>query len=92
MPKNTTKAWPRMTASYQTNHAGGRQSYEAFWGAIGRVTIRNVSATPPSRAEATLVYYFKDGRVVTEVTSYELVRDGGTLKINDSTVLSSSTR
>jgi eukaryotic-like serine/threonine-protein kinase len=92
MPKNTTKAWPRMTASYQTNHAGGRQAYEAFWNAIRRVTVRNVSASPPSRAQATLVYYFKDGRVVTEVTAYELVRDGGTLKINDSTVLSSSTR
>jgi hypothetical protein len=81
-----------MTASYQTNHAGGRQAYEAFWNAIGRVTARNVSATPPSRARATLVYYFKDGRVVTELTSYELVREGGTLKINDSTVVSSSTQ
>ena len=92
MPGNTDRAWPRMTASYQTNHAGGRQAYEQFWSAIRRVTARNVSASPPDRARATLVYYFKDGRVVTEVTSYELVQEDRTLKINDSTVLSSSTR
>jgi len=92
MPENTDQAWPRMTASYQTNHAGGRRSYERFWGAIGRVTVRNVSASPPGRAQATLTYYFKDGRVVTERTAYELVRQGGSLKINGSTVLSSSTQ
>ena len=92
MPGNTDRAWPRMTASYQTNHAGGRQAYEQFWSAIRRVTARNVSASPPDRARATLVYYFKDGRVITELTSYELVQEDRTLKINDSTVLSSSTR
>jgi eukaryotic-like serine/threonine-protein kinase len=81
-----------MTASYQANHAGGRRSYERFWGAIGRVRVRDVTASPPSRAQATLTYYFKDGRVVIERTSYVLVRQGGTLKINDSTVLSSSTQ
>jgi serine/threonine protein kinase len=92
MPENTDQAWPRMTASYQTNHAGGRRSYERFWGAIGRVKVRDVTASPPSHAQATLTYYFKDGRVVIERTSYALVRQGGTLKINDSTVLSSSTQ
>jgi serine/threonine protein kinase len=30
MPRNTDAAWPRMTASYQTNHAGGRQAYQRF--------------------------------------------------------------
>jgi serine/threonine protein kinase len=92
MPGNTDRAWPRMTASYQTNHAGGRQAYEQFWSTIRRVTARNVSASPPGRARATLVYYFKDGRVITELTSYELVQEDRTLKINDSTVISSSTR
>jgi serine/threonine protein kinase len=92
LPGNTDRAWPRMTTTYQTNHAGGRQAYEQFWSAIRRVTVRKVSASPPSRARATLVYYFKDGRVITELTSYELVRERGTLKISGSTVLSSSTR
>ena len=92
MPGNTGRAWPRMTASYQTNHAGGRRAYERFWDEIGRVEARNVTATGPGRAEATLSYYYKDGRVVIERTSYELVEDGGTLKIDESTVLSSSTQ
>lgn len=81
-----------MTASYQTNHAGGRRAYERFWDEIGRVEARNVTATGPGRAEATLSYYYKDGRVVIERTSYELVEEGGTLKIDESTVLSSSTQ
>ena len=34
IPGNTDRAWPRMTTSYQTNHAGGRQAYEQFWSAI----------------------------------------------------------
>jgi hypothetical protein len=92
VPGNTDRAWQRMTTSYQTNHAGGRQAYEQFWGAIRSVRARDVSASPPGRAQATLVYHFKDGRVVTELTSYELVRERGTLKINNSVVLSSSTR
>ena len=77
MPGNTDQAWPRMTASYQANHAGGRQAYERFWDAIGRVVVSDVSGSPPGSAQATLTYYFKDGRVVTERTAYGLVNDGG---------------
>ena len=91
MPGNTNQAWPRMTASYQANHAGGRRAYERFWDAIGRVVVSDVSGSPPGSAQATLTYYFKDGRVVTERTAYGLVNDGGTLKINSSSVLSSTT-
>jgi eukaryotic-like serine/threonine-protein kinase len=91
MPGNTDQAWPRMTASYQANHAGGRQAYERFWDAIGRVVVSDVSGSPPGSAQATLTYYFKDGRVVTERTAYGLVNDGGDLKINSSSVLSSTT-
>ena len=47
--------------------------------------------TPPSSAQATLTYYFKDGRVVRERTAYGLVNDGGRLKISSTTVLSSVT-
>src|SRR5215213_4123240 len=91
MPGNTDQAWPRMTASYQANHAGGRQAYERFWDAIGRVVVSDVSGSPPGSAQATLTYYFKDGRIVTERTAYGLVNDGGDLKINSSSVLSSTT-
>ena len=39
-----------------------------------------------------MTYFYKDGRVVREKTAFGLVDDDGTLKINSTTVLSSSTR
>jgi eukaryotic-like serine/threonine-protein kinase len=92
MPDNTAQGWQRMTASYQANTAGSRRSYERFWSGFERITVRRVSATPPDRARATLIYYDKDGRVTTEPTSFQLVEENDVLKINDSTVLRSSTR
>ena len=91
MPRNTDAAWPRMTASYQTNHAGGRQAYQRFWDAISKITVADVRGIPPDSAQATLTYYFNDGRVVRERTAYGLVNEGGRLKINSSTVLNSVT-
>ena len=91
MPRNTDAAWPRMTASYQTNHAGGRQAYQRFWDAVDRISVADVRGIRPRSAQATLTYYFKDGRVVRERTAYGLVNEGGRLKINSSTVLSSVT-
>jgi hypothetical protein len=80
-----------MTASYQTNHAGGRQAYQRFWDAISKITVADVRGIPPDSAQATLTYYFNDGRVIRERTAYGLVNEGGRLKINSSTVLSSVT-
>jgi hypothetical protein len=91
MPRNTDAAWPLMTASYQTGHAGGRQAYQRFWDAIGKVTVSDVRGIPPSSAQATITYYFNDGRVVRERTGSGLVNDGGRLKINSTAVLSSVT-
>ena len=91
MPRNTDAAWPQMTASYRTNHAGGREAYQRFWDAISKVTVADVRGIPPDSAQATLTYYFTDGRVVRERTAYGLANDGGHLKINSSTVLSSVT-
>jgi eukaryotic-like serine/threonine-protein kinase len=91
MPRNTDAAWSRMTASYQTSHAGGRQAYQRFWDAISKITVADVRGIPPDSAQATLTYYFNDGRVVRERTAYGLVNEGGRLKINSSTVLSSVT-
>ena len=91
MPRNTDAAWQHMTASYQTNHAGGRQAYQGFWDAISEITVADVTGIPPDAAQATLTYYFKDGRVVRERTAYGLVNEDGRLKISSSTVLSSVT-
>jgi eukaryotic-like serine/threonine-protein kinase len=91
MPRNTDAAWPRMTASYQANHAGGRRAYQRFWDAISKITVTDVTGIPPDAAQAILIYYFEDGRVVRERTAYGLVNEGGRLKISSSTVLSSVT-
>ena len=80
-----------MATSYQTNQVGGRQAYQRFWDAISKITVADVKGIPPDSAQATLNYYFNDGRVVREPTAYSLVSDGGRLKINSSTVLSSVT-
>jgi eukaryotic-like serine/threonine-protein kinase len=91
MPRNTDAAWPRMTASYQTNHAGGRQAYQQFWDSVTRISLADVKGMPPRSAQATITYYFKDGRVVRERTAYGLVNEEGILKINSTTVFSSVT-
>ncbi|SFN76448.1 serine/threonine-protein kinase [Mycetocola miduiensis] len=90
LPGDIDGAWPMMSADYQENHAGGRRAYEAFWGNIADVEIADVSASAPDRAQATLTYFFRDGRVVKEVTSYRLVDEGGLLKIAATDVLSST--
>ncbi|WP_297372385.1 serine/threonine-protein kinase [Cryobacterium sp.] len=89
LPADLASAWPMMTADYQVNHVGGRAAYEDFWAEISDVAITDVSASVPDRAQATLTYYFTDGRVVQEVTSYRLADEGGTLKIAATTVISS---
>jgi hypothetical protein len=92
MPAGTDQAWPRMTANYQTNHAGGRQAYETFWDKYSRVSVSGVVGLPPGGAEATVVYYYKNGRVDTERTAYRLVEEDGQLKISSSDVISSIRR
>jgi hypothetical protein len=90
LPGNLDGAWPLMTADYQENHAGGRRAYEAFWSEIADVEIADVSASAPGRAQATLTYHYRDGRDVREVTAYQLVDEGGVLKIAATDVLSSA--
>jgi sucrose-6-phosphate hydrolase SacC (GH32 family) len=90
LPRNTEAAWPGMTDSYQRNHAGGRQAYQRFWDAISKITVIKVKGSPPGSAQATITYHFKDGRVIRERTAYGLINDDGRLKINSSTVLSST--
>ncbi|MVA74634.1 protein kinase [Auraticoccus sp. F435] len=89
MPDRTDDAWPLMTSSYQSDHAGGREAYEDFWAEIERVEASDVTAEPPDRAQATLTYYYEDGGSETEVTAFELVEEEGVLKIAASSVLSS---
>jgi eukaryotic-like serine/threonine-protein kinase len=92
MPENTAAGWPLMTRFYQANTARSRRSYERFWSDFERVTVRSLSAIPPNQARATIIYYYKDGRVMTEPTLFRLAKEDGTFKLDDHTPLSSSTR
>ena len=89
VPGNTDDAWPLLTARYQRNPSGGKQAYERFWEEVDRVSVSKVDADPPSTVEATVTYRRGDA-VSVERTSYRLVRDDGVLKIDSSSVVSSS--
>ncbi|MGS0686314.1 hypothetical protein ACVBEQ_14400 [Nakamurella sp. GG22] len=87
MPGDTDAGWERLTPTFQNGIAQDREYYQSFWDGVSRVTATDISGTPPNSAEATITYYFTDGRVSTERTAYVVVRDGDSLKIDDSTVL-----
>ncbi|HET7398828.1 MAG TPA: serine/threonine-protein kinase [Intrasporangium sp.] len=89
VPGDTDAGWARLTTAYQRSTATSRQTYDAFWRSIREVAVVGASGSPPARAEATVTYTFRDGRVVRERTAYGLVREGGVLKINSSRVLRS---
>jgi serine/threonine protein kinase len=87
LPDDTDAAWELLTDSYQ-RQTGGRDSYEDFWGEMDSVTVTDVSATTPDRAQATITYVEKSGnRKSTERRSFRLIRSDGVLKINQSSVL-----
>ncbi|MFD4422064.1 serine/threonine-protein kinase [Agromyces sp. NPDC058484] len=89
VPGDLDTGWSMLTADYQQNHVGGRNAYGAFWGAVANMRISDVTASAADAAQATLVYNFTDGRAVREVTAYQLVDEGGVLKIAATEVISS---
>lgn len=90
LPGDLDAGYALLTDRYRRTTAGSRASYGAFWSDIERVRVSRVTASAPDTVTATVDYDFEDGRDVTERTSYRLVRDGGVLKIDRSTVLSST--
>ena len=92
VPANLPAAWDRLTANYQQSHAGGFTGYQDFWSPVQRVTVMAVSAGQGDAVDATIDYFFKDGKVVEEQTSYILVAEDGLWKIDSSTVRSSQTK
>jgi hypothetical protein len=91
LPGNTDQGWALLTRNFQTGTAQSRQYYQHFWDSIYRVTATDARGATPDTAAAKITYYFKDGRVAVEPTLYFLLPQGGTLKIDSSTVLSSTT-
>jgi hypothetical protein len=89
LPDNRDAGWERLSPRYQETTATDRDTYDAFWKSIDKVSTRQVRGTAPDSVTATVRYDFDDGRRVEEVTSYTLVRDGDALLIDSSTVRSS---
>jgi hypothetical protein len=92
VPGNLPAAWNRLTTNYQQSHAGGFTGYQNFWNPIQGVTVIDVSAQQDGTVDATIDYFFKDGKVVEEQTSYGPVAEDGLWKIDSSTVHSSQTK
>ena len=92
MPGDLPAGWKRLTANYQQNNARGFTGYQNFWNAMQRVTVFDVSVKHSGAVDATIVYFFKDGRVLEERTSYGLVAEDGLWKIDSSAVQSSQTK
>ncbi|MEO6503018.1 MAG: serine/threonine-protein kinase [Jatrophihabitantaceae bacterium] len=82
LPNNTDQAWTRLTQQFQNGRAGGRQTYENYWNQIQRVSVSNVVGVPPGTVQATVTYVYNDNREISERTTFGLVSEGGTLKIN----------
>jgi hypothetical protein len=82
LPDNTDDAWKMLTSKFQNGRAGGRASYDNYWGQIRTVNATNVTATGPSTVEALITYTYKTGRVVAERTSFTLVQQGSAWKID----------
>ncbi len=91
VPGNLPVAWNRLTTKYQQDHAGGFPGYQNFWSPVQRVTVVDVSAKQGDAVDATIDYFFNDGKVIEEQTSYGLVTEDGLWKIDSSTVRSSQT-
>ena len=89
MPANTDAGWSRLTPDFQTGIARDREYYNSFWGGVAQVAVSDVTGTPPDTAEATITYTFTDGSVSVERTSFTLASDDGTLKIDNSSVITS---
>ena len=82
VPNNLDAAWNRLTPNFQNTRAGGRGNFDRYWNTVESVDVLNVSGLPPNGAVATLLYHYKDGRDVTDRTTFTLVRQGGVLKID----------
>jgi len=82
LPDNTDRAWTKLTERFQNGRAGGRDTYDAYWNSIERVSVSGVTGSPPGTVVATVNYTYKDGRKVSEQTTFGLVSEGDVLKID----------
>jgi len=92
LPADTDAGWALLTERYRRTTARNRATYDAFWRSIEQVSVTDTEGSASGSVTATITYAFTDGRTFVERTSYQLVSEDAVLKIDRSTVLSSSQR
>jgi len=92
LPADTDAGWALLTERYRRTTARNRATYDAFWRSIEQVSVTDAEGSASGSVTATITYAFTDGRTFVERTSYQLVSEDAVLKIDRSTVLSSSQR
>ena len=87
LPDDTDTGYALLTDRYRRNEAGSLASYTGFWDDFRSVSASDVTATGGNRVTARLRYEDLDGEVFRETRSFDLVRDDGVLKIDDSRII-----
>lgn len=82
VPGDLNAGWQRLTPYFQATKAHGRANYDSFWNTVSRVDVNSAQAAGPYSAVASLTYHYKNGKVVSEQTRFDFVRQDGILKIN----------
>jgi eukaryotic-like serine/threonine-protein kinase len=82
IPGDLDAGWSRLTPHFQETRAQGRETYDSYWNSVDHVDVNSVQGLPPNSATADLVYYYDDGRVVPQSSTFTLVRQDGILKID----------
>lgn len=90
LPSDTDQDWADLTSEFQSGPARNRQYYGRFWDSIQSVIATDAHGASRDTAEATMNHHFKDGRTAVKITVHALVKQGGALKIDSSTMLSST--
>jgi len=85
LPDDTSDAWDRLTPGYQAQ-AGGRANYDQFWSGFQSVSVDSTQYSG-GQVLAGLTYTRTDGSQTSETRSFDMVNDGGILKIADSQVV-----
>jgi serine/threonine protein kinase len=82
VPGDLNTGWTLLTNHFQVTRAQDWQTYRDYWDTVDHVDVTSVQGFPPHAATADLVYYYKNGQVVRQRTTFEFLRQGGVLKIN----------
>lgn len=87
LPNDTAAGWDLLTANFQNGIAHDRNYYQNYWDGVESVSVSQVDAQPPNTVVATISYRFTSGKTSVERTQYDLVRQDGALKIDNSSVI-----